>query len=66
MDNLIQEFKNQLKIELKACGTGIFPQICKMNETDRGFEEIFKNVYKIVSETGMSIGSALAQYESSL
>lgn len=66
IESLTDQFKAQLKIELKSCSKGIYPSICKIKDTDRGFEEVFKNVYDICSKTGMPIDSALAQYESTL
>ncbi len=64
--SLTDQFQTMLKEELKACEKGIYPRVCSLRDSERGFELIFKNVYNIVSQTGMSIGSALAQYESTL
>lgn len=67
LDNsIIDKFQSMLQEELKACEKGIYPKVCSLRDSERGFELIFKNVYDIVSQTGMSIGSALAQYESTL
>jgi hypothetical protein len=63
---LTTQFQTMLQEELKACSKGIYPKVCSLRDSERGFELIFKNVYDIVSQTGMSIGSALAQYESTL
>lgn len=64
--SLTDQFQTMLHEELKACEKGIYPKVCSLRDSERGFELIFKNVYNIVSQTGMSIGSALAQYESTL
>lgn len=66
IESLTDQFKAQLRIELKGCEKGLYPLICSLKDSERGFQEIFKNVYDICSKTGMGIDSALAQYESAL
>lgn len=66
IESLTDKFKEHLRIELKECSKGLYPLVCSLKDSERGFQEIFKNVYDICSKTGMGIDSALAQYESAL
>ena len=52
--------------ELLDCSNDVYPQLCKLKSSELGKEKIYAMTIKILAETGMSVGSALAQLESSL
>jgi len=52
--------------ELVNCSDDVYPSLCKLKSTSIGKEKIYSMTLKIVAETGMGVGSALAQLESSL
>lgn len=53
--------------ELKEnCTDDVYPTLCRLKATQSGTETIHQAALKIIAETGMSVGSALAQLESSL
>lgn len=52
--------------ELKNCSDDVYPNLCRMKATSMGVDKIHAMALKVITETGMSVGSALAQLESSL
>lgn len=65
-ENLIEELKQQIKAELDNCNPKLWPRICAMQTTKEGFLKIEENAIRMVAETGMPAGSALAHIENDL
>ena len=63
---LVEKVVSLINEELKNCSDDVYPTLCRMKATSMGLKKIHAMTLKIITETGMSVGSALAQLESSL
>lgn len=64
---LVKKVISLIDQELREnCTDDVYPTLCRLKSTERGKETIHQAALKIIAETGMSVGSALAQLESSL
>jgi hypothetical protein len=59
------EIVQLIDAELINCSDDVYPELCQLKSTSMGKEKIYAMTIKIIAESGMSIGSALAQLESS-
>jgi hypothetical protein len=64
---LVKKVISLIDQELREnCTDDVYPTLCRLKATPQGIETIHQSAIKIIAETGMSVGSALAQLESSL
>lgn len=66
MDKQLEnELNDLIDKELERCTSEVYPTLCKMKESEVGLARIRKMVKAVLIENPMSIGSALAQVDSS-
>ncbi len=52
-----------IKIELEKCNAKLWPNVCEMKTTTKGYEQLEKMIIEYAANEGMPIGSAIAQIE---
>lgn len=62
----LEELKKLIKVELGACNMDLWPQLCRMQSTEKGYKAIEGMIIRYVAEEGMPIGAAIAHIEQEL
>ncbi len=60
---ILIELKKLIKLELKDCDSGRWPNVCEMQSTAEGYQRIEEAIIRYVAKEGMPIGSAIALIE---
>lgn len=59
----ISKLKKLIKIELEDCNNELWPNVCLMQSTPRGYRRIEEMIIRLVAKEAMPIGSAIALIE---
>ncbi len=59
----IQELRKLIKIELEDCNAELWPFVCEMQSTEKGYARIEETIIRLVAKEAMPIGSAIALIE---
>mgnify|MGYP001801153823 CR=1 FL=1 len=59
----IAELRKLIQLELADCDVELWPFVCKMQSTEKGYARIEESIIRLVAEEAMPIGSAIALIE---
>lgn len=59
----IQELQKLIKLELQDCNAELWPFVCEMQSTEKGYARIEETIIRLVAKEAMPIGSAIALIE---
>lgn len=62
-DQLIARLKELIAIELDHCSKDDYPYVCNISSSNDGKKQIEEMVIKYCSESGITVGQALARIE---
>ncbi len=60
---VLDELKKLIKLELKDCDGNRWPKVCEMQSTEKGYLRIEEMIIRYVAQDQMPIGSAVALNE---
>ncbi len=60
---ILDELKKLIKLELKDCDGSRWPHVCEMQSTEKGYLRIEEMIIRYVARERMPIGSAVALIE---
>jgi len=59
----IQHLKRLIRIELEACNSDHWPEVCRLQSTPEGYDRIEEQIIQLAILEGMPVGPAIAQLE---
>ena len=59
----IKELRKLIKIELQDCNVELWPFVCEMQSTEKGYARVEETIIDLVAKEAMPIGSAIALIE---
>lgn len=62
-NNLQHTMKKLIRLELEKCRSDLWPNVCEMIATKKGYHRIEARILRHAANEGMPIGSAIALIE---
>ena len=62
----LETLKILIQEELAVCDTKLFPKICTLQSTEKGYDRVIQRIVKLVANEAMPIGAAIAHIEQEL
>ncbi len=59
----LEHLRRLIRMELSGCNTDLWPEVCKLQSTEAGYQRIEDEVIRLALNEGMPVGAAIAQIE---